>query len=296
MRSRTWLRARARANIQPVPRPIRLSRDERNGLLDSVRSSKPLTRNALMPVHRPLCIRRYKRIVARFGAAVLLLLAAGQDPIFAQQAGSPKREPPARPEKTSSRRPAEKPRLDVIYVPTPQVVVDAMLDLAKVTEDDLVYDLGCGDGRVVVTAAREYGCKAVGVDIDPQRVADSLANVKANNVGELVTIRRADIFETDLRNASVVTLYLLPNLNVRLLPRLEKLKPGSRIVAHSFDIKGVKPNKVVKVPIEGKGERTIYLYVTPLEKEQPVKPAAKRPASPPPKAKVANDRPAAPRS
>lgn len=205
-----------------------------------------------------ICIGR----VACVATALIIVASASARALLEGQAASKPAERSA-----NSSRPADRPRLDVIYVPTPQVVVDAMLRLATVTKDDVVYDLGCGDGRVVVTAAREYGCKAVGIDIDPRRVAESLANVKHDNVSDLVQIRRADIFATDLRDASVVTLYLLPHLNMRLLPQLERLKPGSRIVAHSFNIKGVKANKVVKVPIEGKGERTIYLYVTPLEKE-----------------------------
>jgi len=102
---------------------------------------------------------------------------------------------------------------DVIYVPTPQAVVEKMLEMAEVKKGDVVYDLGCGDGRIVVTAAKKYGVRAYGFDIDPERVKESLANVKANNVEHLVTIRQADIFTLDLRPANVVTLYLLPSLH-----------------------------------------------------------------------------------
>ena len=161
----------------------------------------------------------------------------------------------------------EKRRPDVIYVPTPQHVVDKMLELAEVKKDDLLYDLGCGDGRIVVTAAKKYGCKAVGFDIDPLRIKESLENVRKNDVGDLVTIEQKDIFELDLSEVDVVTLYLLPRLNVKLIPQLEKLKPGSRIVSHNFDMKGVTPDRVVE--IEGKDgnfDRTIYLWTTPLNK------------------------------
>ena len=137
---------------------------------------------------------------------------------------------------TDSRRP------DVIYVPTPTIVVNRMLKLAKVKESDLVYDLGCGDGRIVVTAAKEYGCHAVGFDIDPKRIKESRENVKKNEVQNLVQIKQQDIFELDLSKANVITLYLLPELNVRLIPQLEKLKPGSRIVSHDFPMKGVTPD------------------------------------------------------
>jgi uncharacterized protein (TIGR03000 family) len=157
---------------------------------------------------------------------------------------------------------------DVIFVPTPQEVVDKMLELAEVKKDDVVYDLGCGNGIIVVTAAKKYGCKAVGFDIDPERVKESLDNVKTSKVENLVTIKQADIFQQDLSPANVVTLYLLPALNVKLIPQLEKLKPGSRIVSHDFDMQGVKPKQVVKVtPKDSDREHTIYLWVTPLEKE-----------------------------
>ena len=158
---------------------------------------------------------------------------------------------------------------DVIYVPTPQSVVDKMLELAQVTKDDLLYDLGCGDGRIVVTAAKEYGCRAVGYDIARKRIKESLANVEKNNVGHLVRIEQKDIFTLDLSKANVVTLYLLPSLNVKLIPQLEKLKPGSRIVSHDFDMEGVKPDKVVEVNAEGENwdTHTVYLWTTPLKKE-----------------------------
>ncbi len=165
----------------------------------------------------------------------------------------------------SDREPKRRP--DVHFVPTPQEVVDRMLELANVTKDDLVYDLGCGDGRIVVTAAKRYGAKAIGVDIDPQRVEESRKNVKENEVEDLVEIKEADIFELDLTPASVITLYLLPDLNVRLIPQLEKLKPGTRIVSHAFDMRGVKPDKVETVDAERGTSHTVYLWTTPLQKE-----------------------------
>jgi SAM-dependent methyltransferase len=168
--------------------------------------------------------------------------------------------------------------LDVVYWPTPAPVVDAMLDLAEVKRADLVYDLGCGDGRIVVTAAKKYGVKAVGFDINPERVKESLANVKAAKAEHLVTIKEADIFKLDLREANVVTLYLLPQLNVRLMPQLAKLKPGSRIVSHDFDMSGAKPVQVEHVSVDNdqfqddeysEGEHVIYKWIVPWEKEDP---------------------------
>ena len=157
---------------------------------------------------------------------------------------------------------------DVVFVPTPQDVVDKMLELVKVTKGDLIYDLGCGDGRIVVTAAKKYGCRAIGYDIDPLRVEESLENVEQNNVGHLVRIEQKDIFTLDLSRANVVTLYLLPELNVELIPQLERLRPGSRIVSHDFDMEGVKPDEVVQLVSEEDGrEHEIYLWTSPLKKE-----------------------------
>lgn len=157
--------------------------------------------------------------------------------------------------------------LDVPFVFTPEDVVDKMLQLAKLKKDDLVYDLGCGDGRIPVTAARKYGCKAVGYDLDPERVKESLENVKKNKVEHLVTIEQKDIFTLDLSEADVITLYLLPALNVRLIPQLEKLKPGSRILSHNFNMKGVKPDKIVRFTSSFDNiEHKIYLWTTPLKK------------------------------
>jgi SAM-dependent methyltransferase len=158
-------------------------------------------------------------------------------------------------------------RPDVIFVPTPQEVVDRMLELAEVKKGDVLYDLGCGDGRIVVTAARRYGVRAVGIDIDPKRVEDSRRNVLKGGVAELVTIKQGDIFQEDLGGASVVTLYLIPNLNARLRPRLARLRPGTRVVSHSFDMKGAKPKRVVKLRVGRDGVRTIFLWVVPFEED-----------------------------
>ncbi len=183
----------------------------------------------------------------------------------------PDNRPPAKIEpwkapKAAKSQPKETRRPDVIFVPTPQEVVDKMLELAEVTKDDLVYDLGCGDGRIVVTAAQKFGCKAVGYDIDPKRIKESLENVEKNNVADLVQIKQEDIFTLDLSKANVITLYLLPELNVKLIPQLQKLKPGSRIVSHDFAMKGVKPEQVVEVTSGQNGYgHTVFLWRTPLK-------------------------------
>lgn len=170
---------------------------------------------------------------------------------------------------------------DVVYVPTPQVVVDKMLELAGVKAGDVVYDLGCGDGRIVVTAAKKFGVKAIGYDIDPQRVKEARENVKKAGVEHLVRIEEADVFTLDLTGASVITLYLLPALNVRLMPQLAKLKPGSRIVSHNFDMRGAKPVSTTPVQVqpgdsennffEEDGIHTVYKWIVPWEAEPPAR-------------------------
>jgi precorrin-6B methylase 2 len=148
---------------------------------------------------------------------------------------------------------------DVIYVPTPQAVVEAMLQVANVTKNDMVYDLGCGDGRIPITAVKKYGAKAVCVDLDPERIAEINENVKKEGVGASVKVIHGDLFEQDLSPASVVTLYLLPSLNLKLMPKLMKeLKPGTRIVSHAFDMGDWKPEKELEV--EG---RKVYYWTIP---------------------------------
>jgi tRNA A58 N-methylase Trm61 len=126
---------------------------------------------------------------------------------------------------------------DVVYQPTPQTVVDAMLDLAGVTSDDVVYDLGSGDGRIPITAARRFGARAVGVEIDPELLRLARANLDRAGLHQLVTFRNEDLFETSIHDATVVALYLLPKLNVRLIPKLKReLVSGSRVVSYQWDM------------------------------------------------------------
>jgi outer membrane protein assembly factor BamB len=159
-------------------------------------------------------------------------------------------------------------RPDVIFVPTPQDVVEKMLELVSVKKEDVVADLGCGDGRIVITAAKKYGCKALGYDLDKECVRLALESVKKEGVERLVRIECQDILEVDLSGFSVVTLYLGPVLNAKLIPQLEKLKPGSRIVSHAFDIPGIKPDKVTSfTSMEDDVARKLYVWTTPLRKE-----------------------------
>jgi tRNA G37 N-methylase Trm5 len=153
---------------------------------------------------------------------------------------------------------------DVIYVPTPQNVVDAMLKLANVHSGDVVYDLGCGDGRIVVTAAKQFGVRGVGIDINPERIAEAQENAQKNGVANRITFRNEDLFEADIKEASVVTLYLLTSLNLKLRPKLWRdLRPGTRIVSHNFDMGDWKPEKQMEV--DG---HTIYFWTVPADAAQ----------------------------
>jgi ribosomal protein L11 methylase PrmA len=148
---------------------------------------------------------------------------------------------------------------DVIFVPTPQEVVEDMLRLVDVKKGDVLYDLGSGDGRIPITAARKYGVRAVGIDIDPYRIREAGENARKAGVARLVEFRNEDLFKSDFRQATVVTLYLLPELNQRLRPRLlAELRPGTRIVSHAFDMGDWRPEK----KLESNG-RTIYFWTIP---------------------------------
>ena len=161
---------------------------------------------------------------------------------------------------TAAQKPVKASRApDVIYVPTPPEVVKAMLDTAKVTSKDLLYDLGCGDGRIVIEAARTYGARGVGVDIDPQRIKEAQANAAAAGVTDRVKFIEGDLFETNLRPATVVTLYLLESLNMKLQPKLvTELRPGTRIVSHAFSMGPWTPDQSLNV-----AGRRVYLWTIP---------------------------------
>jgi 2-polyprenyl-3-methyl-5-hydroxy-6-metoxy-1,4-benzoquinol methylase len=178
----------------------------------------------------------------RIVASVLFAAVVSVLPIAAQQ--------PAKPQ-TGLRGP------DIYWVPTPPAVVDAMLKLADVKTTDVVFDLGCGDGIIVTTAAQKYGARAVGIDIDPQRVKEATERARKMGVSDRVEIRQGDLFEEDIKEATVVTLYLLRSLNIKLMPKLKAdLKPGTRIVSQTFDMGETwPPEKTIEV--DG---RPVYLW------------------------------------
>jgi SAM-dependent methyltransferase len=158
---------------------------------------------------------------------------------------------------------------DVVYVGTPYDVVSEMLHMAQVKKDDLVVDLGCGDARMLVLAAQKYGSHGIGYEIDPVMVRESRKNAERNNVADLVQIIQADIFTVDISGADVLPIYLLPEMNLRLVPQFETLKPGSRLVFHSYDLEGFVPDKTVEViSNEDNHIHSLYLYTTPLKRAQ----------------------------
>jgi len=174
-------------------------------------------------------------------SAVLIANQDSATPAAPAQANAPQRAP------------------DVVYVPTPPEVVAAMLKLANVIKDDVVYDLGSGDGRIVITAAKEYGARGVGIDINPVRIKEAQENAQKAGVTDRVKFLQQDLFEADFHEATVVTLYLLPRLNLKLRPKLlHELKPGTRIVSHDFDMGDWKPEKTVQV-----GSKTVYYWIIP---------------------------------
>lgn len=156
----------------------------------------------------------------------------------------------------SSQRPTLAP-----YVPTPQDVVDRMLTVAEVTSRDVVYDLGSGDGRIVITAAKKFGARGVGIDIDPERIAESRRNARDAGVSSLVEFRLGDILNADVSKATVVTLYLVSSANLKLRPLLTRqLAPGARIVSHAFGMGDWPPDKVDRYRDSQTDERMIYLW------------------------------------
>jgi SAM-dependent methyltransferase len=159
--------------------------------------------------------------------------------------------------------PPSAPLPSVPYIPTPEPIVLEMLRLAQVSRDDVVYDLGSGDGRIVITAARRFGARAVGIEQEPHLVEQSIAKAKELAIDDRVRFVQGDLFEADLSSATVVTLYLLPEVNLKLRPKLlAELRPGSRIVSHNYDLGSWRPNRRVSIMHEGT-EHTVYYWVVP---------------------------------
>jgi len=198
------------------------------GAAIGIASARALSFHA--PFHTGAHLVTAMPVPLRGGGAVMFRVAAPAQTLQPQT-------PQPQPQQQQQPLPPPPRKPDVFYVPTPQPVVDAMLKLAHVTDQDVVYDLGCGDGRIPITAAQKYGARGVGIDIDPKRIEEANENAKAAGVTGKVRFLMQDLFESDIHDATVVTLYLLPSLNEKLIPKLKKeLKPGTRIVSHAFDM------------------------------------------------------------
>jgi hypothetical protein len=152
--------------------------------------------------------------------------------------------------------------LDSPFVPTNQATVEAMLRIANLSASDYVIDLGSGDGRILITAARQYGARGMGVDLDPQLVRESLDNARMNGVADRVVFQQRDLFDTDIRKATVVTLYLLPEVNMKLRPRLLELRPGTRVVSHGYGLGDWEPD--LRMSIRGTGSE-VFFWVVPAQ-------------------------------
>src|ERR1700730_12037914 len=194
-------------------------------------------------------MRNHKPIVC-FGFAALVLFTS----LAGAQPSQPKHEP------------------DVPYVPTTEEAVKAMLKLADVKQSDIVFDLGCGDGRIVIAAAKEYGAHGVGIDINPERIAEAKENARKAGVENLVRFEENDLFDADIHQATVVTLFLLNSVNVKLRPKLLKyLKPGTRVVSNTFGMGDWKPDKELRVgdPVEGFSlSHKLFLWIIPQRSER----------------------------
>lgn len=153
--------------------------------------------------------------------------------------------------------------LDVPYVPTKEIVVEEMLKMANVNGDDILYDLGSGDGRIPITAAKKWGTRGVGVDLNPQRIEEANENAERANVTDKVTFIEGDLFEQDFSEATVLTLYLLPQVNMKLRPKILNLNPGTRVVSHNYDMGDWEPEKVKKIETDDGKVHTIYYWVVP---------------------------------
>lgn len=192
----------------------------------------------------------------------ILLVACGEHPRFAQSNNSNT----VRPVITASPTPVSTEQtLDVPYVPTPNEVVEEMLAMAGVKKDDVLYDLGSGDGRIPITAAKKFGTRGVGIDLDPERVKEAKENAANEKVADKVRFIEGDIFNVDFSEATVVTLYLLPDVNIKLKPKILAMKPGTRIVSHNYDMGDWTPEDTKTLNINGTNHY-VYFWRVPEKK------------------------------
>jgi len=197
-------------------------------------------------------------LVITIGMLSVMMAGCSSSPTATTDAPATAQSPATTAQSPATTAQSPTPQLDVPYVPTPEPVVDAMLKVANVGKNDVLLDLGSGDGRIPITAAKRFGTRGFGVDIDPERIREANANAKKEGVTDLVQFAQQDLFKTDLTKATVITLYLLPRINLQLRPQLLKLKPGTRIVSHAFDMGDWKPDQVVSV-----NGTNVYFWTVP---------------------------------
>jgi predicted O-methyltransferase YrrM len=215
-------------------------------------NQKLFTEKKMMPVRRTLAL-----LVFGIG---LMSTGCSQTPVANIQSESTEVQTPSA---TSPAQSSREP--DVVYVPTPPEVVERMLAIAKVNRNDVLYDLGSGDGRIPVTAAQKFGIRATGIDINPERIKAANANAQKAGVRDRVRFLNQDLFQSKFNDATVVTLYLLPELNVKLRPQLlSQLKPGTRIVSHDFDMGEWKPEQTAQVAVNGR-THNVYFWTVPAK-------------------------------
>jgi SAM-dependent methyltransferase len=167
--------------------------------------------------------------------------------------------------------PSRRPKINAPFITTADPVIDKMIEIGEITDQDLVYDLGCGDGRIVIGAAVQRGCRGIGIDIDPVRVAEAKENAKRQRVEHLITIEEHDVFKVDLAKADVIVAYLLPWMLRDLKPSFDKCEAGTRIITHDFEIEGVEADKKVEVDLGRDSRHVVFRYTTPLKRLPPKK-------------------------
>lgn len=204
-----------------------------------------------------------KLLIASISVSSLVIAGCTQERNFDRTQDNTQTQPVVSTEQVQPNTQVQPREADVPFVPTPQEVVNRMLEVANVNSNDVVYDLGSGDGRIVITAAQKYGARGTGIDINPQLIERSRANAEAAGVADRVQFRQQDLFQADLSNATVVTLYLLPEINLQIRDKLlRELRPGTRIVSHNFDMGEWKPDRVERVQ-SGVREHYVYYWVVP---------------------------------
>ena len=214
-----------------------------------------------MDTHPTAPFRRHRTLWVVFAGTTAICLAGYATAKLYQYADPANMDP----------TPAPRPKINAPFITSPDPIINKMIEVGEITDKDLVYDLGCGDGRIVISAAVQRGCRGVGFDIDPIRVAEAKENAIQHGVEHLITIEEQDVFKVDLQEADVIVMYLLPWMLRDLKPSFDRCRPGTRIVSHDFEIEGVEAQERYEVYAAPTNRHFVRLYITPL-KRLPEKP------------------------